>query len=73
VTDTPSTTQRPLHGPGNQAINATVTVWAQIISELVQKERFDTFFFFPTQETAEQIRRFATEVVPAARDRVAGV
>lgn len=58
------------NGPGNQAIDATITEWARIISEWAQRERFDTFFFCPIQETPEQIRRFATEVIPAVRARV---
>ena len=69
VRDISFSIQQLRRGPGNQAIDATVNEWAQIISEWAQREHFDTFFFYPTQQTPEQIRRFATEVIPAVGER----
>ena len=66
VVDRPRTTSRPLHGPGNQPIFATPEVWARIIAELAVRERFDSFNLVPTEETPEQIERFATQVIPSA-------
>ncbi len=71
VTDSPLTTERPRQGPGNQPIRTTPAVWGKIVAELVHEERFDAFNFVPEQQTPEQIRRFATEVVPAARELAA--
>jgi alkanesulfonate monooxygenase SsuD/methylene tetrahydromethanopterin reductase-like flavin-dependent oxidoreductase (luciferase family) len=68
VTDSPQTTQRPRRGPGTQPIRATPQVWIQIIAELAREEHFDTFNFVLERESSEQIRRFATEVVPAVRE-----
>jgi hypothetical protein len=71
VTNFPQTTQRPRRGPGSQVIRTTPQVWARIITELMNEERFDTFNFVLEQESSEQIRRFATEVVPAVRELAA--
>lgn len=71
VTDVPLTTERPRQGPGYQPIRTTPAVWGKIVAELVHEERFDAFNFAPEQQTPEQIRRFATEVVPAARELAA--
>jgi alkanesulfonate monooxygenase SsuD/methylene tetrahydromethanopterin reductase-like flavin-dependent oxidoreductase (luciferase family) len=67
VTDHPHTTDRPRTGPGTQPIRTTPDRWAQIIAEFVQQERFDTVNFVPQTESVEQLTRFATEVIPAAR------
>jgi alkanesulfonate monooxygenase SsuD/methylene tetrahydromethanopterin reductase-like flavin-dependent oxidoreductase (luciferase family) len=71
VTDVALTTQRPRRGPGVQPIRTTPQVWAKIITELMREERFDTFNFVLEQESPEQVRRFATEVVPAVRELIA--
>jgi alkanesulfonate monooxygenase SsuD/methylene tetrahydromethanopterin reductase-like flavin-dependent oxidoreductase (luciferase family) len=71
VTDHPHTTGRPQAGPGNQPIRTTPDGWAHIIAEFVHQERFDTINFVPETESAEQITRFATEVIPAARTAIA--
>jgi alkanesulfonate monooxygenase SsuD/methylene tetrahydromethanopterin reductase-like flavin-dependent oxidoreductase (luciferase family) len=67
VTDRVHTTERPRGGPGNQPIRTTPDGWARIITEFVHQERFDTINFVPETENVEQISRFATEVIPAAR------
>jgi alkanesulfonate monooxygenase SsuD/methylene tetrahydromethanopterin reductase-like flavin-dependent oxidoreductase (luciferase family) len=67
ITDSPQTMQRPRSGPGSQPIRTTPHVWVQIITELISEERFDSFNFVLEQESVEQIRRFATEVVPVVR------
>jgi alkanesulfonate monooxygenase SsuD/methylene tetrahydromethanopterin reductase-like flavin-dependent oxidoreductase (luciferase family) len=70
VTDRPGTAERPRSGPGAQPINTTPEGWARIISEFVTTERFDTVNFVPAHETPDQIEKFGTEVIPAARELV---
>jgi hypothetical protein len=67
VTDRPHTTERPQAGPGNQPIRATPDAWARIIAGFVHQGRFDTINFVLETESDEQITRFATKVIPAAR------
>jgi hypothetical protein len=45
--------------------------WARVIAEFVHDERFGTVNFVPEDESAEQLTRFATEVIPAARAAIA--
>jgi alkanesulfonate monooxygenase SsuD/methylene tetrahydromethanopterin reductase-like flavin-dependent oxidoreductase (luciferase family) len=71
VTDRPHTTERPQAGPGNQPIRTTPDGWARIIAEFVHEDGFDTINFVLETESAEQITRFATEVIPAARTAIA--
>jgi alkanesulfonate monooxygenase SsuD/methylene tetrahydromethanopterin reductase-like flavin-dependent oxidoreductase (luciferase family) len=71
VTDRPDTAERPQAGPGNQPIRTTPDGWARIIAEFVHQEGFDTINFVPGAESTEQITRFATEVIPAARTAIA--
>jgi alkanesulfonate monooxygenase SsuD/methylene tetrahydromethanopterin reductase-like flavin-dependent oxidoreductase (luciferase family) len=71
VTDTPYTTGRPLAGPGGQPIRTTADIWATIIAEFAAGQRFDTVNFLPEEETPEQLRRFASEVIPQARAAIA--
>jgi alkanesulfonate monooxygenase SsuD/methylene tetrahydromethanopterin reductase-like flavin-dependent oxidoreductase (luciferase family) len=71
VTDRAETTQRPRSGPGGQPIRTTPDGWARIIAEFVHEERFDTINFVPQDESVEQLTRFATEVIPAARAAIA--
>jgi hypothetical protein len=65
------TVERPRIGPGRQPIRTTPDGWARIIAEFVHEERFDTINFVPENESVEQLTRFATEVVPAARAAIA--
>jgi alkanesulfonate monooxygenase SsuD/methylene tetrahydromethanopterin reductase-like flavin-dependent oxidoreductase (luciferase family) len=71
VTDRAATSERPRSGPGGAPIRTTPDIWARIIAEFVTEERFDTVNFVPEAENPQQISRFATEVVPAARALVA--
>jgi alkanesulfonate monooxygenase SsuD/methylene tetrahydromethanopterin reductase-like flavin-dependent oxidoreductase (luciferase family) len=66
VTDHAHTTERPRTGSGGQPIRTTPDVWARVIAEFLTTERFDTVNFVPEHETADQIERFGTEVMPAA-------
>lgn len=68
VTDTSGTIERPRSGPGNQPIRTTPDLWAQIITDLITEERFDTVNFVPMHETTDQLQRFATAVIPRVRD-----
>lgn len=70
VTDVAQTTTRPRSGPGNQPIRATPELWAEIITELVVDERFDTVNFVPEDGSPQQLVRFGTEVIPATRSTV---
>jgi alkanesulfonate monooxygenase SsuD/methylene tetrahydromethanopterin reductase-like flavin-dependent oxidoreductase (luciferase family) len=67
VTHSPCTTRRPRSGPGGQPIRTIPDIWAKIITEFAAEERFDTVNLVPEQETSEQLRLFATEVIPRAR------
>ena len=67
ITDVPYTTSRPRTGPGGQPIRTTPDIWAKIITEFAAGQRFDTINLIPEQETADQLRLFAAEVIPLAR------
>lgn len=67
VTSTPDTASRPRSGPGGQPIRTSPDIWAKIIAEFVTEERFDTVNLLPEQPTSDQLRLFATEVIPLAR------
>jgi alkanesulfonate monooxygenase SsuD/methylene tetrahydromethanopterin reductase-like flavin-dependent oxidoreductase (luciferase family) len=67
ITSVPSTASRPRTGPGGQPIRTTPDVWAKIITEFAAEHRFDTINLIPEQETTEQLRLFAAEVIPLAR------
>jgi hypothetical protein len=71
VTDRLHTTERPQAGPGTRPIRTTPDGWARIIAEFVHEDGFDTINLVPEAESAEQITRFATEVIPAARAAIA--
>ncbi|MDX6254446.1 MAG: hypothetical protein QOJ11_780 [Frankiales bacterium] len=71
VTDRVETIKRPRTGPGGQRISTTPDGWARIITEFVHEERFDTITFVPEDDSVEQLNRFATEVIPAARAAIA--
>jgi alkanesulfonate monooxygenase SsuD/methylene tetrahydromethanopterin reductase-like flavin-dependent oxidoreductase (luciferase family) len=72
VTGTPHTTSRPRSGPGGQPIRTTPDTWAKIIAEFAAEQRFDTINLVPEQETSEQLRLFAAEVIPLARAATSG-
>jgi alkanesulfonate monooxygenase SsuD/methylene tetrahydromethanopterin reductase-like flavin-dependent oxidoreductase (luciferase family) len=71
VIDRVETSKRPHTGPGGQPIRTTPDGWARIIAEFVHEERFDAINFVPENESVEQLTRFATEVIPAARAAIA--
>jgi hypothetical protein len=50
-----------------QSSSATADFWAKIIAELGAGQRFDTVNLVPEQESSEQLRLFAAEVMPRAR------
>lgn len=70
ITDRPSTAERPHNGPGTRPIRTTPDDWAAVLAEFVHDERFDTVNFLPEEPSPEQVRRFATEVIPAVRAAV---
>ena len=72
VTGTPHTTSRPRSGPGAQPIRTTPDIWAKIIAEFAADQRFDTVNLVLEQETSEQLRLFADEVIPLARTATSG-
>ena len=47
--------------------------WITALSEWAIGIGFDTFIFWPVTDPAGQLKVFANEVVPAVRDRVAGL
>jgi alkanesulfonate monooxygenase SsuD/methylene tetrahydromethanopterin reductase-like flavin-dependent oxidoreductase (luciferase family) len=55
-------TSELLHGPADH--------WVETLTEFAVDVGFDTFVFWPQSDPADQIERFATEVVPAVRDAV---
>jgi alkanesulfonate monooxygenase SsuD/methylene tetrahydromethanopterin reductase-like flavin-dependent oxidoreductase (luciferase family) len=73
VTDAASTISRPRSGPGNQAIRTTPEHWVRLVTEFALEERFDTVNFVLEEETSDQIIRFGSEVVAAARDVLADI
>ena len=64
VTDRVTTTGRPRRGPGTQPIRTTPDGWANIITEFVVHERFDTVNFLPEIPDPDHVSRFPNEVIP---------
>ncbi|PZG05043.1 LLM class flavin-dependent oxidoreductase [Nonomuraea aridisoli] len=58
------------HGPG---LIGDVRVWTDTLTEWAVGLGFDTFVFWPVAEHLAQLEVFAGEVVPAVRERVAGI
>ena len=73
VTERPLTTSRPRSGPGSQPIRTTPEHWARFIAEFAAEERFDAFNFVLESETVDQVVRFGTEVIPAAKEALAAL
>ena len=48
-----------------------VTQWIDELTELTVEHGMDTFVFGPSQDPVPQLQRFAAEVVPGVRERVA--
>ena len=54
----------------NGGIDGTVGLWADVLTQLYQDYRQDTFIFWGSDDVADQIERFAREVVPAVKERI---
>jgi alkanesulfonate monooxygenase SsuD/methylene tetrahydromethanopterin reductase-like flavin-dependent oxidoreductase (luciferase family) len=73
VTDTAFTIKRPRSGPGNQSIHTTPEHWARFVAEFAAEERFDAVNFVLEDESTDQIIRFGTEVISAARETLSSL
>jgi alkanesulfonate monooxygenase SsuD/methylene tetrahydromethanopterin reductase-like flavin-dependent oxidoreductase (luciferase family) len=63
-------TARPREGANNAPISTTPAYWARIIAGFLLEERFDTVNFIPVSQSADQVRRFGTEVIPRVRELI---
>jgi alkanesulfonate monooxygenase SsuD/methylene tetrahydromethanopterin reductase-like flavin-dependent oxidoreductase (luciferase family) len=68
VADAPVDGPAPGHSP---AFHGSVEQWIDNLVELGERERFDTFVLWPRPPSVEQVERFAREVAPAVRERLA--
>ncbi len=59
-----------LDGPARGLLQGPATYWIDALSEFVVELGFDTFVFWPSEEPAEQLERFAQEVVGGVRETV---
>ena len=57
-------------GPGGPGLSGDVSTWVDTLTEWTVDLGFDTFIFWPTGTPLAQLEVFATEVVPAVRQRV---
>lgn len=57
-------------GP-RQGLVGDVGAWADFLTRAVVELGFDTFVFWPVTDEVNQLELFATQVVPAVRERVA--
>lgn len=55
---------------GDEPVHGDVDDWAHLLARLATEQPFRTFIFWPRHETADQLERFATQVVPAVRARL---
>ncbi|MFD9950298.1 LLM class flavin-dependent oxidoreductase [Nonomuraea sp. NPDC059023] len=58
-----------LPGHGSDPVRGTPDQWAEFLAKLAIDQPFTTFIFWPEQQSAEQVVRFATEVVPLVKER----
>lgn len=56
---------------GDAPVRGTAEQWSEVIVRLATEQPFRTFVFWPEHESPEQVHRFATEVVPRVRERLA--
>lgn len=56
---------------GDDPVRGTPDQWAELIARLASEQPFRGFVLWPEDPSAEQITRFAGEVVPRARTRLA--
>lgn len=66
------TRSRPMSGPNAQPIRATPQRWAQIVTEFVTEERFDTVNLVFEVDSDEQRAWFADEVIPRVHAATGG-
>jgi alkanesulfonate monooxygenase SsuD/methylene tetrahydromethanopterin reductase-like flavin-dependent oxidoreductase (luciferase family) len=59
-----------IDGPGG-FLNGSAGQWVDELTELAVDRGMDTFVFGPSADSARQSQRFANEIAPAVRDRVA--
>jgi alkanesulfonate monooxygenase SsuD/methylene tetrahydromethanopterin reductase-like flavin-dependent oxidoreductase (luciferase family) len=57
---------------GADPLVAGADVWVAELTRLGTEQPFDAFVFWPQEETDDQIRRFAEDVVPRVRANLAG-
>lgn len=51
--------------------NGPVAQWAEELTRLTVEEGMDTYVYWPSEDPAAQLHRFAEEVAPAVREQVA--
>ena len=52
---------------GGQGLNGPASVWVETLTAWVSDLGFDTFVFWPTATSEQQVRLFAEDVVPQVR------
>jgi alkanesulfonate monooxygenase SsuD/methylene tetrahydromethanopterin reductase-like flavin-dependent oxidoreductase (luciferase family) len=57
-------------GRGRQGLSGDVGTWVDFLTHAAVDLGFDTFIFWPATDPAGQLDIFATQVVPAVRERV---
>ena len=55
---------------GSEPVRGNVDEWAQLIVRLATEQPFRTFIFWPSDESPQQVKKFADQVVPQVRDRL---
>jgi alkanesulfonate monooxygenase SsuD/methylene tetrahydromethanopterin reductase-like flavin-dependent oxidoreductase (luciferase family) len=60
-------------GPSGDFLDGPVEQWVDELTALTLEQGMDTYIFAPSGDAAEQLVRFANEVIPAVRERVARV
>ncbi len=58
-------------GPSGGFLDGPVEQWVDELTALTIEQGMDTYVFAPTGDPAEQIMRFANEVIPVVREQVA--
>ncbi len=58
-------------GPPGGFLDGPVEQWVDELTALTIEQGMDTYVFAPTGDPAEQIKRFANEVIPVVREQVA--
>ena len=58
-------------GPSGGFLDGPVQQWVDELTALSLEQGMDTYIFAPSGDAAEQLARFANEVIPAVREQVA--